>query len=50
MPAIFSIDAPYYALTLVGPAAMVVDMLLHPKKDEKKAPASAEGPKLAATA
>ena len=51
MPAIFSIDAPYYALTLVGPAAMVIDMLMHPKKDEKKAtPASAEGPKLAATA
>ena len=52
VPPIFSIDAPYYALTLVGPAAMVIDMLMHPKKDEKKpaAPASAQGPKLAATA
>jgi hypothetical protein len=50
IPPIFSIDAPYYALTVVGPIAMVIDMLMHPKKDEKKAPASADGPKLAATA
>ncbi len=53
VPPIFSIDAPYYALTIVGPIALVIDMILHPKKDEKKpvAPAaSSEGPKLAATA
>ncbi len=31
VPAIFSIDAPYYALTIVGPIAMVVDILLHSK-------------------
>ena len=42
VPAIFSIDAPYYALTIVGPIAMVVDILLHSK--------SADSPKLAATA
>lgn len=42
IPAIFSIDAPYYALTIVGPIAMVVDILLHSK--------SAEHPRLAATA
>ncbi|HVW09958.1 MAG TPA: hypothetical protein VHC90_15320 [Bryobacteraceae bacterium] len=53
VPPIFSIDAPYYALTLVGPIALVIDMIRHPKKEEKKpvAPAAtSEGPKLAATA
>jgi Na+-translocating ferredoxin:NAD+ oxidoreductase RnfD subunit len=52
VPPIFSIDAPYYALTLVGPIAMVVDMLRNPKRYEKKpaAPPAPEGPKLAATA
>jgi hypothetical protein len=53
VPPIFSIDAPYYALTIVGPIALVIDMIRHPKKEEKKpvAPAaSSEGPKLAATA
>lgn len=51
-PEIISIDAPYYALTLVGPIALVIDLIMHPKKEEKKpaAPAANEGTKLAATA
>ena len=33
---ILSIDAPYYALTVVGPIAMAIDIYLTPKKDQPK--------------
>ena len=32
VPAVLSIDAPYYALTVVGPIALVIDMIIHPQK------------------
>jgi len=34
---ILSIDAPYYALTLVGPAAMAIDIVRNPQKYNKPA-------------
>ncbi len=36
LPTVFSVDAPYYALTLVGPIAMIIDIYRTPKKEEPK--------------
>jgi enediyne biosynthesis protein E5 len=48
--AILSIDAPYYALTIVGPAAMVIDILRNSKKKSPPKVSQSAGNTLSATA
>ena len=49
-PTVFSVDAPYYALTLVGPIAMAIDIWKTPQKPEVKPVAQSSTGAVAAAA
>lgn len=45
---IFSVDAPYYALTVVGPISMIIDIYLTPRKGQPKPAGQSAGGAVAA--